>query len=374
MVPFLDLRGQYVELKPEIDAAVEGVLSSSRFVLGPEVERFEEEFAGYCGVRHAIGVNSGTSALHVALVAAGIGPGDEVIAPAFTFYATVAAIDYVGATPFLADIDPLTFNIDPRAVEAAITPRTRAILPVHLYGQPADMDAILEIARRHRLLVIEDAAQAHGALWRGQRVGSFGDFGCFSFYPTKNLGAPGEGGMVVTNNDEAARAVRLLRDWGNDRRYHPILKGFNYRLSAIQAAVLRVKLRRLDSSNGMRRQIAAVYQQSLGGSALQQPTIAEHAEPVWHLYTIRAPERDRLQEALHADSIETAVHYPAPIHLLPAYRDARYPAGSFPVAESCAETVLSLPLWPGLGTDRAAFVAERTVAALDASRAAAHVS
>jgi dTDP-4-amino-4,6-dideoxygalactose transaminase len=374
MVPFLDLRGQYAELKEELDSAVGRVLSSSQFILGSEVARFEEEFAGYCGVRHAIGVNSGTSALHVALLAAGIGPGDEVITPAFTFYATVAAIEYMRATPVLVDIDPRTFNLYPQAVEAAVTPRTRAILPVHLYGQPADMDAILTIANRHRLMVIEDAAQAHGARWRGRRVGSFGDLACFSFYPTKNLGAAGEGGMVCTNDDEAAHTVRLLRDWGNDRRYHPVLKGFNYRLEAMQAAILRVKLRRLEAWNAMRRELAATYQRLLAGSGLQLPGVMAEAESVWHLYTVRTPDRDRLQQLLHDDAIETAVHYPAPIHLMPAYRDPRYPAGTFPVAEACAETVLSLPLYPGLGADQAAFVAERTAAALDACPAAPQLS
>ena len=374
MVPFLDLHRQYAELRTEIDAAVARVLSSSRFILGPEVDRFEEEFAAYCGVRHAIGVNSGTSALHLALAAGGLGPGDEVITTSFTFYASVAAIEYVRATPVLVDIDPRTFNIDTRAIATAVTPRTRAILPVHLYGQAADMDAIMNIAKKHRLIVIEDAAQAHGARWRGQRVGSLGEFGCFSFYPTKNLGAAGEAGMVTTNDDELARSVRLLRDWGNDRRYHPILKGFNYRLAGMQAAILRAKLPRLEAWNQMRRELASSYQRRLGSSGLRLPEVLPEAESVWHLYTVRAPDRDRLRQLLHDDGIETAVHYPQPIHLMPAYRDERYPSGSFPEAEASAETVLSLPLYPGLAPEQAALVAERAAAAVDACRTAPQLS
>ena len=374
MVPFLDLHRQYAELKTEIDSAVERVFSSSRFILGPEVERFEEEFAAYCGVRHAIGVNSGTSALHLALVAAGIGHGDEVITTSFTFYASVAAIEYARATPVLVDIDPRTFNIDTRALAAAETPRTRAILPVHLYGQPANMDAIMEVAKKHRLIVIEDAAQAHGARWRGQRVGSFGEFGCFSFYPTKNLGAPGEAGMITTNDDELAHSARLLRDWGNDRRYHPILKGYNYRLPGLQAAVLRARLPRLEAWNQMRREVTSTYQRLLASTGLRLPEVLPEAESVWHLYTVRTPDRDRLQQLLRDDGIETAVHYPQPVHLMPAYREERWPSGSFPEAEACAETVLSLPLFPGLSTEQAAFVAERAAAAMDACRAAPQLS
>jgi dTDP-4-amino-4,6-dideoxygalactose transaminase len=374
MVSFLELRLQYAELKEEIDAAVSRVLASSQFVLGAEVAGLEAEFAAWTGARHAVGVNSGTSALHLALLAAGVGPGDEVITVPFTFYATVAAIEYTGATPVLVDIDPVTFNLDPQGLEAAVTPRTKAILPVHLYGHPADMDPILEIAARRGLTVIEDAAQAHGARYHGQRVGALGAMGCFSFYPTKNLGAAGEGGMVCTSDDALAARVRLLRDWGNDRRYHPVAKGFNYRMEGLQAAILRVKLRRLDAWNKARQELAAVYTRALAGTDLILPVTAQGTEPVWHLYTVRAPERDRLQALLKAEGIETAVHYPQPIHLMPAYRDHRYPPGSFPVAEQCAETVLSLPLYPGLGADRAEVVAGQLAAALEACRAAAPLS
>ena len=257
MISFFDLGAQYRELQPEIDAAVRRALESSQFILGPEVAALEKEFAAYCQTHYAIGVNSGTSALHLALLAAGVQPGDEVITVPFTFYATVAAIGYVGATPVYVDIDPSTFNIDARLIDAAITARTRAILPVHLYGQPAGMDPILDIARRHKLVVIEDAAQAHGAEYSGRRAGSLGDLGCFSFYPTKNLGAAGEGGMVTTNNPEYAHVVARLRNWGEDRRYHPVLKGYNYRMEGLQAAILRVKLRRLEHWTEARRALAA---------------------------------------------------------------------------------------------------------------------
>src|SRR5579863_393792 len=258
-IPLLDLQFETREVRAEIDAAIRGVLDSNHFILGPSVAAFEEEFAAYCQVPHAIGVNSGTSALHLALLASGVGPGDEVVTVPYTFYATVAAIGYAGATSVYVDIDPRTYNLDPAQLESAITPRTRAILPVHLYGQPADMDAILAIARRHNLAVIEDAAQAHGAESNGHRAGSLADIGCFSFYPTKNLGAAGEGGMVTTSNPEFARTIRMLRDWGQERKYHPVLKGFNYRLEGLQAAILRVKLKHLDRWTEARRSSAALY-------------------------------------------------------------------------------------------------------------------
>src|SRR6202034_1591725 len=258
-VPYLDLRAQYRGIKAEIDAAIAGVLDSCQFVLGSEVVRFEEEFARYSGASECIALNSGTSALHLALLAAGVGAGDEVITVPFTFVASVAAVLYAGARPVLVDIEPRTFNMDPAAIEAAITSRTKVILPVHLYGQAADMDPILEIARRHSLIVIEDAAQAHGAEYKGRRAGSIGDIACFSFYPAKNLGAAGEGGMLTTNNPEYARTAALLRSWGEEQRYRPTLKGFNYRLPAIQAAILRVKLRRLEAWIEARRARAAEY-------------------------------------------------------------------------------------------------------------------
>src|ERR1700683_3335241 len=273
MIPLIDLAAEYRELKTEIDAAIARVFESSQFILRPETEAFDEEFAKYSGVEHAIGVNSGTSALHLALLAAGIGPGDEVITVPFTFFATVATIGYVGATPVYVDIHPRTFNIDVRQVEAAITERTRAILPVHLYGQPADMDPILDIARRHKLVVIEDVAQAHGAEYHGRRTGSIGDIGCFSFYPTKNLGAAGEGGLVTTNNPEYARTIRSLRSWGEERRYYPVLKGYNYRLPGLQAAILRVKLTRLEQWTEARRKLAAEYDILLEDAGVLGPAV-----------------------------------------------------------------------------------------------------
>jgi dTDP-4-amino-4,6-dideoxygalactose transaminase len=344
MIPFLDLGAQYRELKSEIDAAIATVFENSQFILGPETAAFEQEFAAYCGAEYAVGVNSGTSALHLALLAAGIGPGDEVITVPFTFYATVATLGYVGATPVFVDIDPATFNMDVSRLEAAITARTRAILPVHLYGQPADMDPILDIARRHKLVVIEDAAQAHGAEYKGRRAGGIGDFGCFSFYPTKNLGAAGEGGLVTTNNPEYARVLASLRNWGEQSRYYPVLKGYNYRMPAIQAAILRVKQRRLEAWTEMRRSLAAEYDRLLENSGVVTPRALPDVRHVYCLYTIRAQDRDELQAALERAGIQSAVHYPVPIHLMPAYATARYKAGDFPAAEACASSVLSLPL------------------------------
>jgi dTDP-4-amino-4,6-dideoxygalactose transaminase len=345
-IPLLDLRAEYRELKSEIDAAVGRVLESGQFILGKEVTGLEEEFASYCDVDYAIGVNSGTSALHLALLAAGIKAGDEVITVPFTFYATAAAIGYVDAVPVYVDIDPRTFNMDVTRLEAAITERTRAILPVHLYGQPADMDPILEIAARHKLLVIEDVAQAHGAEYKGRRTGGIGDIGCFSFYPTKNLGAAGEGGMVTTNNSEYARAIAMLRNWGEEQRYYPVLKGYNYRLPAIQAAILRAKLRRLDQWIDTRRALAAEYDRLLEDAKVVRPASLANVRHVYCLYTIQVDERERLQRELENAGVQSAVHYPLPIYLMPAYADARYKAGDFPVAEACAGRVLSLPLYP----------------------------
>jgi dTDP-4-amino-4,6-dideoxygalactose transaminase len=344
MIPFLDLAAQYRELKSEIDAAVSRVFASSQFILGQETAAFEEEFAAYCDADHAIAVNSGTSALHLALLAAGIGPGDEVITVPFTFFATVAAIGYTGATAVFVDIDPDTFNIDPRQIEAAITERTRAILLVHLYGQPADMDGIAEIARRHKLIVIEDAAQAHGAEYKHRRVGSLGDLACFSFYPTKNLGAAGEGGLVTTSNPEYARTLSLLRNWGEEHRYYPVLRGYNYRMPALQAAILRAKLPHLERWTKIRCGLAAEYDRLLENSGIKRPVSLAEVRHVYCLYTIRAEQRDELQRGLERSGIATAVHYPHPIHLMPAYSDARYKIGDFPAAEACARTVLSLPL------------------------------
>ncbi|HLG97665.1 MAG TPA: DegT/DnrJ/EryC1/StrS family aminotransferase [Bryobacteraceae bacterium] len=357
-IPFLDLSAQYHELKSEIDAAIARVMTSSQFVLGPETAAFEEEFAAYCGVEYAIAVNSGTSALHLALLAAGIGRGDEVITVPFTFFATVAAIEYAGATAVYVDIDPVTFNIDVNKIEAAITEKTRAILPVHLYGQPSDMDAIADIARRHNLIVIEDAAQAHGAEFNGRRAGSLGDFGCFSFYPTKNLGAAGEGGIVTTSNSEYARKLSLLRNWGEEHRYYPVLKGYNYRMPAIQAAILRAKLPHLEGWTAVRCELAAEYDRLLQGASVTRPDAIPGLRHAYCLYTIRATDRDALQQSLQEQGIGTAVHYRHPIHLMPAYADPRYGPGDFPAAEAAARTVLSLPLHPHMTREQVARVAE----------------
>jgi dTDP-4-amino-4,6-dideoxygalactose transaminase len=354
-VPFQDLRAQYHAIKPEIDEAVGRVLENSTFILGPEVAGFEEDFAAYCGTAHAIGLNSGTSALHLALLAAGIGAGDEVITVPYTFVATVAAVCYAGATPVYVDIEPDSFNMDPRQIEAAITPRTKAILPVHLYGQPADMDPILDIARRHGLLVIEDAAQAHGAHYKGRRAGSMGHMAAFSFYPGKNLGAYGEGGAVVTGNPEYARVIRMLRDWGCDRKYFHKLRGYNYRMEGLQGAILRVKLRHLDAWTEARRARALDYARLLG-SAVKVPREMPYARHVYNVYAIRVANRPAVKQALEAAGVQYGVHYPLPLHLQEAYRDPRYGEGSFPIAETIAREVLSLPIFPGMTTAQVEYV------------------
>ena len=349
-VPYLDLKAQYQSIKPEIDAAVARVLESGQFALGPEVAAFEQNFATYCETSDCIALNSGTSALHLALLAAGIGPGDEVITVPFTFVASVAAVLYAGAKPVLVDIDPHSFNIDPNKIEPAITSRTKAIMPVHLYGQAADMDPIMEIARRRHLLVIEDAAQAHGAKYNGRPVGSIGDMACFSFYPGKNLGAYGEGGAVTTSNGQYAHTIRMLRDWGQDRKYHHVLRGYNYRMESFQGAVLDVKLKHLAEWTEARRRIVAQYNAMLEGSDLETPTEMPWAGHVYHVYTVRSMDRDALQSALAAEGIQTGIHYPVPVHLQPGYADLGYGAGAFPHAEAAAQQVLSLPLYPELSS------------------------
>lgn len=348
MIPFLDLKSQYHNIKPEIDAAISRVLESTEFVLGDDVAAFEDEFAAYCHAQEGVAVNSGTSALHLALLAAGVGPGDEVITVSFTFVATVAAIHYLGAKPVFVDIDPRTYTIDVRQIENAITERTKAIIPVHIYGQPADMDPILEIARRHNLLVIEDAAQAHGAEYKGRRVGSIGDLGCFSFYPGKNLGAYGEGGMVVTNNPEYSRSIRMLRDWGQERKYHHRVKGYNYRMEGLQGAILRVKLRHLEEWTELRRAHAARYDDLLSDSDLQTPVALPHNRHVYHIYAVRVAERDALQQELHRNGIQTGIHYPIPVHLQEAYADPSYRRGDLRFSERAADEVLSLPMFAEL--------------------------
>jgi dTDP-4-amino-4,6-dideoxygalactose transaminase len=352
VIPFVDLKAQYHSIKAEVDEAILDVLENSSFVLGKHVAAFEEEFAAYCGCVHAAGVNSGTSALHLAMLAAGVGPGDEIITTAMTFVATVAAIGYTGARPVFVDADPVSYTIDPGKIEAAITGRTKAIVPVHLYGQPADMDPILEIARRHNLVVIEDAAQAHGAEYKGRRVGSIGDLGCFSFYPGKNLGAYGEGGAVVTNNPEYNRTIRMYRDWGAEKRYHHVLKGYNYRLEGIQGAILGVKLRYLEQWTNCRIAHAAEYTRLLKGTGLTTPVVMPYGRHVFHVYALRTPRRDQLQQALQSKQVQNGIHYPFPVHLLEAWSDLGYSKGDFPVSERIAAEELSLPMYPELTNEQ----------------------
>jgi dTDP-4-amino-4,6-dideoxygalactose transaminase len=348
MIPFVDLRKQYLEIKRDVDAAIARVFDSGQFVLGEEVEAFEREFAELSGAADGIAVNSGTSALQLALMAAGVRQGDEVITVPFTFVATAAAVGYIGAKPVFVDIDPVTFTMDPSKIEAAITPRTRAIVPVHLYGQPADMDPILEIAARYDLVVIEDACQAHAAAYKGRPVGSLGHAAAFSFYPGKNLGAYGEGGMVVTSRPEITREVRMLRDWGSERKYHHVLKGYNFRMDGIQGAILRAKLRHLARWTQLRREHARTYGQLLADSGLGLPVEADYARHVYHVYAVRTSDRASLQRLLQAHGVSTGIHYPVPVHLQPAWADLGYKAGDFPESERAAAEVLSLPMFPEL--------------------------
>jgi dTDP-4-amino-4,6-dideoxygalactose transaminase len=357
MIPFLDLQAQYASIKTDIQQAVNRVFDTGQFVLGEEVAAFESEFARYVGADHGIGVNTGTSALHLALLAAGIGPGDEVITVPFTFVATVAAIGYTGASTVFVDIDPQSLTMDIAQLEAAITPRTKAIVPVHLYGQPADMDPLLAIARKHGLVVIEDACQAHGAEYNGHRVGSMGDFGCFSFYPGKNLGACGEGGMVVTSNPKHAETLRMLRDWGAAKKYHHVLRGYNYRMEGLQGAILRVKLRHLDAWTDQRRSRAAEYNRFLEHADVVRPMEMPYARHVYHIYAVRTRDRAELQRTLQAHGVQTGIHYPIPVHLQEAYRDLGYVVGDFPHTEQASNEVLSLPMYPELSNNQVEMVA-----------------
>ena len=358
MIPYLDLKAQYHSIKAEIDTAVLRVLESTQYILGEEVAAFEREFAGYCHASQAIGVNSGTSALHLALLAAGIGPGDEVITVPFTFVATVSAICYTGATPVFADIEPDYFTMDPSKIEAAITPKTKAIMPVHLYGQPADMDPIMEIARRRGLTVIEDAAQAHGSDYRGRRCGSIAEIAGFSFYPGKNLGAYGEGGAITTTRADVAATCRTLRDWGQEKRYEHRLKGFNYRMDGIQGAILRVKLRHLEAWTERRRQVAEWYAAALDPDSVRLPKARPGCRHVYHVYAVRTDDRENLRDVLGKQGIQTGVHYPIPVHLQPAHADLGYHAGDFPAAEQVAREVLSLPMFPEMTREQVQAVAE----------------
>ncbi len=345
-IPLVDLQAQYATIQQEIEQALQRVISTSQFIMGPDVAAFEAEFAAYCGAAHCVGVASGTAALELALRACRVGPGDEVITVAHTFIATAEAISAVGAKPVFVDIDPDTYNLDPSLLEQAITPRTRAIIPVHLYGQPADMPRILAVARAHDLFVIEDAAQAHGATWDGQRAGTLGDIACFSFYPGKNLGAYGDAGAVTTNRADLAEQVRLLRNHGRRDKYVHEVPGFGERIDTLQAAILRAKLPHLAAWTAARRRLAARYDQLLAGMGLILPQVAAAADPVWHLYVVRCPDRDALLAELNRRGIGAGVHYPLPLHLQPAYAHLGYRAGDLPVTERVAAECLSLPLYP----------------------------
>lgn len=358
-VPFLDLKAQYEPLKEEIAAALQQVLDRTAFAGGPMVEQFEKDFAAYCGCEYAIGVGSGTDALWLALLALGVGEGDEVITVPNTFIATVEAISYCGARPVFVDVEERTYTMDPALIEAAITPRTKAVIPVHLYGQTADMDPILEVARKHGLHVVEDAAQAHGAEYKGRRAGSIGDVGCFSFYPGKNLGAYGEAGGIVTNDPELDRKVRMLRDHGQSKKYYHGMIGWNSRMDGFQGAVLGVKLEHLEAWTEGRRRNAALYGEVLQDVAgIVVPYEADYARHVYHVYAIRTPERAKLMEALGEEGIAAGIHYPVPVHLQDAYAFLELKEGSYPVSERCAAEELSLPMFAELTGEQIEAVAE----------------
>jgi dTDP-4-amino-4,6-dideoxygalactose transaminase len=364
MIPFLDLQAQYKNIKQEVESAVMATLASAQYVLGPEVAAFEDEFAEYCGGGYGVAVNSGTSALHLSLLAAGVGVGDEVITVSNTFVATVAAIDYVGAKPVFVDIDPFSLNMDPLKIEAVVTSRTKAIIPVHLHGQAADMDPIMGVASRFGLAVIEDAAQAHGAEYKGRRVGAIGDFGCFSFYPGKNLGACGEGGMVITNDKEFSHKLKVLRDWGQEGKYHHTHKGFNYRMDGIQAAILRVKLKYLDKWTSARRSHAALYGNCLSGAELSTADEMSYAKHVYHVYSIQSDNRDFLRSYLTEKGVGTNIHYPIPVHLQKAYMNDCEGGECLPVTENVAGRLLSLPMFPELTANQIEQVCETIYEAL----------
>ncbi len=366
MIPFLDLKAPYLELKQELDEAIARVVGSGWFIGGTEVDQFEEDYAQYCGAAHAVGVANGLDALHLALRAMDVGQGDEVIVPSNTYIATWLAVSQCGATPVPVEPDARTYNIDPTFIEAAITPATRVILPVHLYGQPADMDPILAIARKHGLRVLEDGAQAHGARYKGQRLGAHGDAVAWSFYPGKNLGAMGDGGAVTTNDAQLADRLRVLRNYGSRVKYVNEVQGYNSRLDPLQAAILRVKLAYLDEWNARRSTIAARYQQGLAGCGLTLPHVPDWADPVWHLYVVQHPQRDALQTALTDAGVGSLIHYPIPPHRQKAYIQARWEKGTFPLAERMADQVLSLPIGPHLPANQAHQVAVALLSSMGA--------
>jgi dTDP-4-amino-4,6-dideoxygalactose transaminase len=358
-VKFVDLQKQYQAIKNEVDSAMGLVLERADFILGREVTWFEEEFARYCEAEYAVGVDNGTSALELSLRVLDVGPGDEVIVPANSFIASASAVSFTGATPVFIDVDPASYNMDTQQIAQRITPRTKAILPVHLYGQPADMDPIMEMAERYGLFVVEDACQAHGAHYKERRVGTIGHVAAFSFYPGKNLGAYGDGGAIVTNDPSIANRLRILRNCGQREKYNHVYPAYNRRLDTLQAAILRVKLRYLDKWNALRRQWAFLYNQLLDGADVATPIEIPDVEHVYHLYVVQAANRDGLQAQLQADGVATGIHYPVPIHLQPAYADLGHEKGSFPVTEQAATRILSLPMFAELTQEDVEFVAER---------------
>ena len=357
-VPFVDLQAQYASIEPEVDAAMKGVLTRCDFILGHELELFEQDFADYIGTRFAIGVDSGMSALALILKGLGIGPGDEVITSANTFIATALTISAAGAKPVLVDVDPETLTLNLEHLEAAITPLTKAIMPVHLFGHPEDMDPIMEIANRHELFVVEDACQSHGAKYKGRMTGTFGIAAAYSFYPAKNLGAYGDGGMIVTDDSALRDSISLLRNYGQTAKYHHAVQGYNNRLDTIQAAVLRVKLRYLDEWNAARRRHADLYDQLIAGSGISIPPRMPEVEPVWHLYAVRTNRREELRAFLNERGISTGIHYPIPIHMQPAYADLGLNEGDFPVSERDALEMLSLPMYAELSDEQIRYVAD----------------
>jgi dTDP-4-amino-4,6-dideoxygalactose transaminase len=357
-VPYLDLRAQIKSLRADLDAAIARTLDNCSFCLGPDVAQFEKDFAQFCGAQFALGFNSGTSALHVAMRLLDVGPGDEVITTPYTFIATSWAISYCGAKPVYVDIDEATFNLNPALIEKKIAAKTKAILPVHLYGHPFDVDAIQAICRKHKLPLVEDAAQAHGAKYKGKTVGALGDISCFSFYPAKNLGAAGEGGALVTNNSQFAARAKSLREHGSTVRYHHDEVGYNYRMEGIQGAVLGVKLKHLQRWTNERRRVAKRYAELLTDTPLQLPREAAGCESAWHLYTVRSPRRDELKKSLDENRIGNAVHYPMPLHLQKVYASLGHKPGDFPVAEKASREVLSLPMFPELTDAQVVRVAE----------------
>ena len=369
-VPFVDLGAQYRTIASEMDQAISQVIRETDFILGREVHLFEEEFAAFCEAHYAIGVDSGTSALELALRAFDIGPGDEVITAANSFIASALAISHAGGTPVLVDVDPYTYTLDVTAIERAITRRTKAVIPVHLYGHPAHMDPIRQLADKHGLVVIEDACQAHGARYKGKRVGSLGHAAAFSFYPGKNLGAYGDGGMVVTNDRKMAKRLEMFRNYGQKEKYRHLFRGYNRRLDTMQAAILRVKLKYLEKWNAARRWNAMLYQKHLEGSGVVVPGEAGGAEAVWHLYVIRTGRRDALKEHLAGKGVNAGIHYPVPIHLQPAYEDLGHKRGDFPVTEAYADRILSLPLYAELTPEQIEHVSSAISEFLAANSAA----